>query len=232
MGSGPQNGHLTHPSLSVPLSSKESIENCRSLPSDPLGEFSKDSPDSEKPWVISPMDQRFGRGAGVTEISGSDDKCMLCRDVSGRAGVEVLCGMKLCGLLEPTFEDKLCILASSRSRSKLLVDFAGLRDEKLRDGEGVTRGDDRRLLSLALETPNGTRTILIVKKISTPLSKISKCLQLLVANQKIAGALARTRHIAKQPVLQKPWACVKFWEKKAILSLTHSSLLKETAGSS
>lgn len=42
---------LTHRSLSVPLSSKESMENCNSLPSESLGEFSEreETPASENP---------------------------------------------------------------------------------------------------------------------------------------------------------------------------------------
>ena len=81
---------------------------------------------------------------------------MLCRCVSERAGVEVLRGIKLCGLLEVRLEGNLGGLLSSRRRSKLLVDLAGLRDDKLRDGEGVTGEEDgRRLLSLTLEIPAG-----------------------------------------------------------------------------
>ena len=114
-----------------------------------------DTPDSVNPCVISPIDQRFGRAAGgTTEISGSDNKCTLCRCVSDRAGVEVLRGTKFFGLVEASFGDTSFVLFSSRRRSKLLVDLAGLRDNKLRDGESVAgEPDDRRLLSLALERP-------------------------------------------------------------------------------
>lgn len=84
---------------------------------------------------------------------------MLCRCVSERAGVEVLRGIKLCGLLEVSLEGNLGGLFSSRRRSKLLVDLAGLRDDKLRDGEGVTGEEDgRRLLSLTLEIPVKKKT--------------------------------------------------------------------------
>ena len=140
------------------------MENCKSLSSEPFGEFGEDSTDcSVGPRGMSPMDQRLGRAPGVTEISGSDDKCMLCRYVTGRAGVEVLRGIKLCGMPEVTFEDNLraLVLVSSRRRSKLLVDLAGLRDDKLRNKEGVTGKDDvddDRLLSLALDTPVKTTT--------------------------------------------------------------------------
>ena len=54
------------------------------------------------------------------------------------AGVDVLRGMKLCCLLEQDFGGKRCDLFSSRRRSKLLVDRAGMRKDKLRDGERVT----------------------------------------------------------------------------------------------
>lgn len=42
---------LTHCSLSVPLSSKDSMENCNSLPSESLGEFSEreENPVCENP---------------------------------------------------------------------------------------------------------------------------------------------------------------------------------------
>lgn len=146
---------LTHPSLSVPLSSKESIENCRSLPSESLGEFGKDNPASANPCVRSPIDHRFGRAGGVVEISGSEDKCMLWRYVPERFGVDVLRGIKLCGLLlRPSFGGEVLALFSSRNLSKLPVELAGVWDDKLREGEGLTgEADDRRLLSLALEAP-------------------------------------------------------------------------------
>lgn len=64
------------------------------------------------------------------------------------AGVDVLRGMKLCGLLVEAFKGELCFLVSSRRRSKLPVDRTVLRDG------GVTVEDsDRRLLSL--EEPVG-----------------------------------------------------------------------------
>lgn len=130
------------------------METCRSLPSEPLGEFGIDIPDSVNPCVISPIDQRFGRAVGGSDISGSDNKCKLFRCVPDRAGVEVLRGTKFFDLVEASFGDTSFILFSSRRRSKLLVDLAGLRDNKLRDGESVaSEPDDRRLLSLALETP-------------------------------------------------------------------------------
>ena len=130
------------------------MEICRSLPSEPLGEFGIDTPDSVNPCIISPIDQRFGRAAGGSEISGSDNKCKLCRCVSERAGVEVLQGTKFFGLVEASFADTSFVLFSPRRRSKLLVDLAGLRVDKLRGGERVSsEPDDRRLLSLALESP-------------------------------------------------------------------------------
>lgn len=140
---------LTHPSLSVLLSISESIQNCRSLPSEALGELGNDSFDSIKPRVISPIDQRLGRG-GVTLISGSDDKwklclCSLLRDkLRLETGVEVLRGMKLCRLLVEAFNGELCFIVSSRTRSKLPVDRTVLRD-----GGVKVEDSDRRLLSLA-----------------------------------------------------------------------------------
>lgn len=73
--------------------------------------------------------------------------------MSERAGVEVLLGMKLCFPIEPHFGGKRFGVVSSRRRSKLLVDRADLRDDNLRDREGLTGEGDARLLSLALETP-------------------------------------------------------------------------------
>ena len=61
------------------------------------------------------------------------------------AGVEVLCGMKLCCFADIFFKGALKSrgLVSSRSRSKLPVDRTPFRDGGLMAEEG-----DRRLLSL------------------------------------------------------------------------------------
>ena len=152
------NPRLTHPSSTVvPPSSRDSTDNCKSLPSEQLGEFSE-LPDAERRCAISPTDQRFGRAAGVTEISGKDERCMLCRCSPGRPGVEFLCGVKLCDRPVSTFKDKFCFLAllSSSRNSKLLADFACFCGGTLRASEGVTGNDDvdnERLLSLVEAIP-------------------------------------------------------------------------------
>lgn len=152
------NPPLTHPSSTVvPPSSRDSTDNCKSLASEQLGEFSE-LPDVERRCAISPMDHRFGRAAGVTEISGKDERCMLCRFSPGRPGVEVLCGVKLCDRPVSIFEDKFCflVLLSSLRNSKLLADFACFCGGTLRASEGVTGNDDvdnERLVSLVVAIP-------------------------------------------------------------------------------
>ena len=153
------NPHLTHPSSTVlPPSSRDSTDNCKSLASEQVGEFSE-LPDAERRCAISPTDQRFGRAEGVTEISGKDERCMLCRCSPGRPGVEVfLCGVKLCDRPVSTFKDKFCflVLLSSLRNSKLLADFACFCGGTLRASEGVTGNDDvdnERLLSLVVAIP-------------------------------------------------------------------------------
>lgn len=112
--------------------------------------------------------------------------------------MEVLRGTKFFGLVEASFGDTSFVLVSSRRRSKLLVDLAGLRDNKLRDGESVAAElDDRRLLSLALERPidgieDAKKTT--IKMYGSNLFKKRTCscsVQPLLANQSSPGQLAR-----------------------------------------
>ena len=98
-------------------------------------------------------DHRFGWDRAGSEISGRDVKCRVCLQVSERAGVDVLRGMKLCFPIEPDFGGKRFGVVSSRRRSKLLVDCADLRDDNAHDRDGLTGEEDARLLSLALVTP-------------------------------------------------------------------------------
>ena len=152
------NPPLTHPSSAVvPPSRRDSTDNCKSLASEQLGEFSE-LPDAERRCAISPTDQRFGRAAGVTDISGKDERCMLCRCPPGRPGTEVLRGVTLCDRSVSTFKDKFCflVLLSSLRNSKLLADFACFCGGTLRVSEGVTGNDDvdnERLLSLVVAIP-------------------------------------------------------------------------------
>lgn len=98
-------------------------------------------------------DHRFGWDRAGSEISGRDVKCRVCLQVSERAGVEVLRGMKLCFPIELDFGGNRFGVVSSRRRSKLLVDCADLRDDNAHDRDDLTGEEDARLLSLALVTP-------------------------------------------------------------------------------
>lgn len=84
---------------------------------------------------------------GVIFIFGSDDKwklclcLLLCDKLCLEVGVDVLCGMKFCGLLVEVFKGEFCFFVLLWRWFKLFVDWIVLCDEGV-----MVEDSDRRLL--------------------------------------------------------------------------------------